>query len=75
MWEEVMAAETDGTVGLEGRKISTLLIANRHEIARAGIGALLQARGHSLVASCSREDDLLRSAEIYARTSSYWQKT
>ena len=60
-----MAAETDGTVGPEGRKISTLLIANRHEIASAGVGALLQARGHSVVARCSREDDLLRCAEIY----------
>jgi two-component system, NarL family, nitrate/nitrite response regulator NarL len=65
MWEEVMAAETNGTVGPEGRKISTLLIANRHEIASAGIGALLQARGHSVVARCSREDDLLHSAETY----------
>jgi DNA-binding NarL/FixJ family response regulator len=42
-----------------------LVIANRHEIAGAGIEALLQASGHRVVASCSREDDLLRSAEAY----------
>jgi two-component system, NarL family, nitrate/nitrite response regulator NarL len=60
-----MATEIDGTVAPEGRKISTLVIANRHEIARAGIEALLQASGHSVVACCSREDDLLRSAETY----------
>jgi two-component system, NarL family, nitrate/nitrite response regulator NarL len=65
MWDEVMTAEMDGTVGPGGRKISTLVIANRHEIASAGIGALLQARGHSIVAHCSREDDLLRSVEAY----------
>jgi two-component system, NarL family, nitrate/nitrite response regulator NarL len=65
MWDEVMAGEIDGTVGPGGRKISTLVIANRHEITSAGIGALLQARGHSVVAHCSREDDLLRSVEAY----------
>jgi DNA-binding NarL/FixJ family response regulator len=64
MWEEVMAAETD-TVGAGGRKSSTLVIANRHEIASAGLEALLQASGHSVVARCSREDDLLRSLEAY----------
>jgi two-component system, NarL family, nitrate/nitrite response regulator NarL len=41
------------------------LIANGHEITRAGIEALLQASGHNVVACCSREDDLLRSAEAY----------
>jgi len=60
-----MATEIDGTVGPGGSKISTLLIANRHEIASIGIEALLQARGYSVVARCSREDDLLRSAGIY----------
>ena len=65
MWDEVMAGEIDGTVGPGGRKISTLVIANRHEITSAGIGALLQARGHSVVAHCSREDDLLRSVEAH----------
>jgi DNA-binding NarL/FixJ family response regulator len=60
-----MATEVHGTVASGGRKISRLLIANRHEIARAGIEALLQASGHSVVACCSREDDLLHSAETY----------
>jgi DNA-binding NarL/FixJ family response regulator len=63
-----MATEIHGTFASrrpEGRKISTLVIANRHEIARAGIEALSQASGHSVVACCSREDDLLRSAEAY----------
>jgi DNA-binding NarL/FixJ family response regulator len=60
-----MATEVHGTVAPGGRKISRLLIANRHEIARAGIEALLQASGHSVVACCSREDDLLHSAETY----------
>jgi DNA-binding NarL/FixJ family response regulator len=60
-----MATEVHGTVAPGGRKISRLLIANRHEIAHAGIEALLQASGHSVVACCSREDDLLHSAETY----------
>jgi DNA-binding NarL/FixJ family response regulator len=60
-----MGTEIDGTFAPEGRKISTLVIANRHEIAGAGIQALLQASGHSVLARCSREDDLLRSAETY----------
>ena len=60
-----MAAETDSAVDAGGRKISTLVIANRHEIASAGIEALLQAAGHSVVARCSREDELLRSVEAY----------
>jgi two-component system, NarL family, nitrate/nitrite response regulator NarL len=68
MWKEVMAAEIHGASAssrLGGRKISTLVIANRQEIAGAGIEALLHASGHSVVACCSREDDLLRSAEAY----------
>jgi two-component system nitrate/nitrite response regulator NarL len=60
-----MATEIDGTVGPTERKISRLVIANRYEIAVAGIEALLQASGHSVVACCSREDDLLHSAETY----------
>jgi two-component system nitrate/nitrite response regulator NarL len=67
-WEEVMAAEIHGASASsrpEGCKISTLVIANRQEIAGAGIEALLHASGHSVVACCSREDDLLRSAEAY----------
>jgi two-component system nitrate/nitrite response regulator NarL len=63
-----MGTEIHGSFALprrEGRKIPTLVIANRHEIAGAGIEALLQASGHSVVACCSGEDDLLRSAEAY----------
>jgi DNA-binding NarL/FixJ family response regulator len=63
-----MATEIDGAFASPrpgGREISTLVIANRHEIVGAGIEALLQASGHSVVACCSREDDLLRSAEAY----------
>ena len=45
--------------------MATLAIATRHEIAGAGIQALLQTAGHSVVAHCSREDDLLRSLEAY----------
>jgi two-component system, NarL family, nitrate/nitrite response regulator NarL len=45
--------------------MATLAIATRHEIAGAGIQALLQTAGHSVVARCSREDDLLRSLEAY----------
>jgi two-component system, NarL family, nitrate/nitrite response regulator NarL len=60
-----MGAVVDGTVGPRGRKISTLVIANRHEIASAGIEALLHVAGHRVVARCSREDDLLRSLEAY----------
>jgi two-component system, NarL family, nitrate/nitrite response regulator NarL len=63
-----MAKEIHGTFASPrpgGRKISTLVIVNRHEIAGAGIEALLQASGHSVVACCSREDDLLRSTEAY----------
>jgi two-component system, NarL family, nitrate/nitrite response regulator NarL len=60
-----MGTEIDGTFAPERRKTTTLVIANRHEIAGAGIQALLQASGHSVVAHCSREDDLLRSAEAY----------
>jgi stage III sporulation protein SpoIIIAA len=45
--------------------MATLVIATRHEIAGSGIEALLQGAGHSVVARCSREDDLLRSLEAY----------
>ena len=45
--------------------MSRAVIANRNEIAGAGIEALLQAYGHNVVARCSHEDDLLRSAEAY----------
>src|SRR5262245_46758883 len=43
----------------------TLVIAHQHEIASAGIDTLLQARGHSVIARCVHEDDLLRSVEVY----------
>ena len=43
----------------------TLVIAQQHEIACAGIEALLQTRGHSVVARCAHEDTLLRSVEVY----------
>lgn len=46
-------------------KVATLAIANRQEIASAGIEALLQAGGHRIVARCSCEDDLLHSVEAY----------
>jgi two-component system nitrate/nitrite response regulator NarL len=46
-------------------KMPTLVIAHRHEIASAGIEVLLQAAGHRVIARCSDEDDLLRSAQAY----------
>jgi two-component system, NarL family, nitrate/nitrite response regulator NarL len=58
----------DGTHTLPraaGRKMHTLVIANQHEIAGAGMEAILQAGGHSVVARCSREGDLLHFAEAY----------
>jgi len=58
-----MATEIDGTLELArpaGRKMPSLVIANRHEITGAGIEALLQAGGYSVIARCSHEDELLR---------------
>jgi two-component system nitrate/nitrite response regulator NarL len=43
----------------------TIVIANRHEIAGAGMEALLHGGGHRVVARCSREGDLLNFAEAY----------
>jgi two-component system nitrate/nitrite response regulator NarL len=66
--EDVMATEIDVTPAWPrppGRKRPALVIANRHEIAGAGIEALLQAGGHSVVARCSDEHDLLRCAKAY----------
>ena len=64
-----MATGIAGTLAspeLAGRnKTITLVIAHQHEIASAGIEALLQARGHSVIARCVHEDDLLRSVEAY----------
>ena len=48
-----------------GRKMPALVIANRHEIAGAGIEALLQAGGHNVIARCSHEDELLRFVEAH----------
>jgi two-component system nitrate/nitrite response regulator NarL len=48
-----------------GRKMPALVIANQHEIAGAGIEALLQAVGYGVTARCSHEHDLLRFAEAY----------
>ncbi|MDK1374737.1 MULTISPECIES: response regulator transcription factor [unclassified Sinorhizobium] len=42
---------------------TAVAIANRHEIASAGLGALLEAGGHRVVARCSCESDLLHSVE------------
>ena len=42
-----------------------LVIANRHEIAGAGIAALLQAGGYGVVVQCLHEDELLRSMEAH----------
>src|SRR5262245_45406430 len=64
----MMPAAIDGTLASPrsaGRKMPTLIIANRHEIAGAGIEALLQAGGHNVVARCSHEDELLRLVEAY----------
>jgi len=58
-----MTTEIDGMVALPrpaASKTRTVAIANRNEIAAAGIEALLQARGHSVVVRCSHEDDVLR---------------
>jgi len=46
-------------------KVAASVIATRNEIAAAGIEALLHAGGHSVVARCSSENDLLRSSETY----------
>jgi len=46
-------------------KMLTLVIAHQHEIAGAEIEALLQTRGHSVIARCAHEDNLLRSVEAY----------
>jgi DNA-binding NarL/FixJ family response regulator len=63
-----MATEIEGTLESampEARKMPALLIANRQEIASAGIEALLQAGGYSVIARCLQEYDLLRCAETY----------
>src|SRR5262245_22881952 len=57
-----MTMETDGAVTFPRAaafKTAAVMIANRNEIGAAGIQALLQARGHSVIARCSNVDDLL----------------
>jgi two-component system nitrate/nitrite response regulator NarL len=56
---------TDISPGFVDGKIVTLLVATPHEIAGAGIAALLQAGGYRVVAYCLHEDDLLRCVEAY----------
>ena len=68
--KNVMATEIDGTPAWPrpaGRKMPALIIANRHEIAGAGIEALLEAGGNTVVARGSDEHDLLRCAKAYRR--------
>jgi DNA-binding NarL/FixJ family response regulator len=43
----------------------TVVIANRNEMARAGIESLLQASGYRIIAGCSHEHDLFRCSEAY----------
>jgi two-component system nitrate/nitrite response regulator NarL len=60
--------EADSTLASPGPargKVAALVIATRNEIAAAGIEALLQRNGYSVVARCSSEDDLLRSSQAY----------
>ena len=66
--EPVVRIEAEGTpVSPEPamHKVTALVIATRNEIAGAGIEALLQAGGYSVVAHCANEDDLVRSSEAY----------
>ena len=60
-----LAEETPAPLRLTRRKNSVVVIANRHEIASAGIATLVQRGGHRVVAHCSCEHDLLRSAKAY----------
>jgi two-component system nitrate/nitrite response regulator NarL len=46
-------------------KMATLVIAIQHEIAGAGIEALLRAAAYNVVARCSHEDDLLRCSDAF----------
>jgi two-component system, NarL family, nitrate/nitrite response regulator NarL len=61
-----MVTEIDRAAPRPARgKIATLVIATRQEIVGAGMEALLQAAGHSVVARCSCQFDLLRTSEAY----------
>ena len=58
-----MVVEMDSSLTSRRAAEPVLAIANRHEIAGAGIAALLQAGGYSVVVRCLHEDELLRSME------------
>ena len=63
-----MATEIDDMLASArpaGRKMPTLVIADRNEITGAGIEAILQAGGYKVIARCLHEDDLLRAVEAY----------
>jgi DNA-binding NarL/FixJ family response regulator len=70
--EEVMATEIYSTFASTERavrnKMLALVIAHRYDIAGAGIEAVLKAGGHSVIARCADEDDLLLSVEAYRPT-------
>src|SRR5262245_16543091 len=66
--EEVMAVEIEGSVTpfrVAADDIPTVVIANRNEINRAGIGLLLDTGGYRVVARCSDEHDLLCFVETF----------
>ena len=67
--EEVTATEICGTPDSAEPavrdKMLTLVIAHAYDIAGARIEAVLKAGGHSVIARCSHEDDLLRSVEAH----------
>ena len=63
-----MATEIDDTLASArpaGRKMPTLVIADRHEIEGAGLEALLQAGAYNIIGRWSHEDELLRFVEVY----------
>ena len=63
-----MATEIDDTLASArpaGRKMPTLVIADQHEIAGAGLEALLQAGAYNIIGRWSHEDELLRFVEAY----------
>jgi two-component system nitrate/nitrite response regulator NarL len=60
--------EADGTLAAPRPAMgamATVVIAIRHEMAGAGIEAILQGSGHSVVARCSRKDNLLHCLGAY----------
>ena len=62
---ERLVMEMDSTLTSRRPAEPVLVIANRHEIAGAGIAALLQANGYGVVVHCLHEDELLRSMEAH----------